>query len=164
MPPTPDLSALEGWFLYLTAGLGAFLVALWIGLVYWTYRDMRSRSRDRLLRILAAVLVALLHLPGAVIYLILRPPRTLDEEYQHTLEEEALLSEIEDRPVCPGCNTRASAEWQVCPVCLTRLRKPCLACGRLLELPWKVCAYCGTPVPGVRAEAPTADELTPFIE
>ena len=35
---------------------GAFLVALWVALVVWTYRDMRSRHHDRLVPILAAAI------------------------------------------------------------------------------------------------------------
>src|SRR3989304_8390836 len=104
---------LNGALLYLTAIFGGFLAALWLGLVIWTYRDIRARTQDRLLQVLAALLVALLNIPGVIIYLILRPPRTLDEEYQHTLEEEALLSEIEERLVCPGCGSRAQGGWQV---------------------------------------------------
>ena len=37
-----------------------------------------------------------LFIPGVLIYLLLRPPRTLEEEYLVTLEEEALLRAIED--------------------------------------------------------------------
>jgi hypothetical protein len=164
MIPVLDLSSLHGWLLYLTAVLGAFAAALWLGLVFWTYRDARARTHDRLVHILAALLVAALNVPGVLIYLILRPPRSLDEEYQRTLEEEALLSEIEDRPVCPGCSARVRRDWQVCPACLTKLRKPCLACGRMMELPWKVCAFCGTPVPGARGEPSAAEEPAPISD
>jgi len=149
-----NLNTLDGLLLYLTAIFGGFLVALWLGLVFWTYRDIRARTPDRLLRVLAALMIALLNVPGVIIYLILRPPRTLDEEYQHTLEEEALLSEIEERPVCPGCGSRTQSNWQVCPSCHTRLRRPCSQCGKMMELPWKICPYCATPAPGVRTEAP----------
>ncbi|MCJ7708435.1 MAG: zinc ribbon domain-containing protein [Anaerolineales bacterium] len=153
MPLQLNLSTLDGLLLYATAIFAGFLAALWLGLIFWTQRDIRARSRDRLVHILAPLLVAFLNLPGVVIYLILRPPRTLDEEYQHTLEEEALLTEIEDSPVCPGCGSRTQADWQICPTCHTRLRKACARCQRLMELPWKLCPYCGTPAPGVRAEA-----------
>jgi RNA polymerase subunit RPABC4/transcription elongation factor Spt4 len=137
---------------YSAAVLGAFLAALWLALIFWTFRDFRSRSRDRLVRVLAALVVALLGPLGLVIYLILRPPRTLAEEYQHTLEEEALLSEIEERSTCPGCGSRTQSDWQICPQCHTRLHKPCSHCGRLMQLAWKVCPYCATPVPGVNAD------------
>lgn len=152
-----DLAALDRVLLYLTAFLGAFLAALWLSLVFWAARDMRARSQDRLARLLAPIVVALLGPAGLVVYLILRPPRTLDETYQHTLEEEALLSEVEERPACPACGGRTQPEWQVCAHCHTRLRKPCSHCGRLLELPWQLCPYCGTPVSPSRADIETME-------
>ena len=83
---------------------GALLAALWLSLVIWTFRDMRSRSRDPFAQILATLVVALLPGLGLVVYLILRPPETLAEAYERSLEEEALLQEIEERPACPGCS------------------------------------------------------------
>ena len=55
---------------------------------------------------MATLLVAVLNLPGVVVYLILRPMRTLEEDYQHTLEEESLLQALDDLPLCPGCERR----------------------------------------------------------
>ncbi len=153
-----DPTFLSGFTLVLTGFGGAFLVAMWIALVVWTYRDIRSRHRDRLVHILAAVLVAVLFLPGVLVYLVLRPAHSLEEEYQRTLEEEALLQAIEEQAVCPGCERRVRDDWQVCPTCHTRLRKPCHHCGRLMELAWNVCPYCATPAPGVRREGITMSE------
>jgi RNA polymerase subunit RPABC4/transcription elongation factor Spt4 len=155
---TFDPTFLSNLFLILTAFGGAFLAALWIALVLWTYRDIRSRSRDPLVQILSALLVAVLSLPGILIYLILRPQRTLEEEYQHTLEEEALLQALEDLPLCPGCERRVKDDWQVCPNCHTKLKKACNECGRLMELPWNLCPYCGTPAPGMRRETAVSME------
>jgi RNA polymerase subunit RPABC4/transcription elongation factor Spt4 len=154
-----DPTFLSGLTLILTGLAGAFLVALWLALVIWTYRDMRSRHRDRLVQILAALMVALLNLPGVLVYLILRPAHTLEEEYQQTLEEEALLQSIEDQSVCPGCERQIREDWLVCPSCHTKLRKHCHSCGRLMELPWNICPYCGTPAPGMRKEGTTMDEV-----
>ena len=156
---TLDPTFLSGVTLVLTGLAGAFLVALWLALVIWTYRDMRSRHRDRLVHILAALMVALLNLPGVLVYLILRPARTLEEEYQQTLEEEALLQSIEDQFVCPGCERHTHEDWLVCPSCQTKLRKRCHSCGRLMDLPWNICPYCGTPAPGMRKEGGTLDEV-----
>ena len=144
--------------LIITAWGGAFLVALWLSLIFWTYRDMRRRARDPLARILAVLVVAVLFLPGIVIYLILRPSRTLEDEYQHTLEEEALLQAIEDASLCPGCGRRVKENWMVCPNCHTKQKKKCHQCGKLMELPWNLCPYCGTPAPGMRRESTTLDE------
>src|SRR4030065_1055328 len=155
---TFDPASLTNILLILTAWGAAFLAALWLSLVIWTFRDVRSRARDPLARILAVLVVAVLVLPGLIIYLILRPPRTLEQEYQQTLEEEALLQAIEESPLCPGCGRRIKENWVICPNCHTKLRKNCHQCGKLMELPWNLCPYCGTPAPGMRREGLTLDE------
>ncbi len=155
---TFDPTQLRSFFLILTAWSGAFLAALWLSLVIWTYRDIRARARDPLARFLAVLVTAVLFLPGIVVYLIMRPPRTLEEEYQSTLEEEALLQSIEDVPLCPGCGRRTHEDWIVCPNCHTKLKKACHHCGKLMELPWNLCPYCATPAPGMRRENLTLDE------
>lgn len=159
-----DPTSLSGFTLVLTGFAGAFLAALWVALVVWTYRDIRARARDRLVQILAAVVVALLNLPGVLVYLVLRPPRTLEEEYQQTLEEEALLQAIEDQVVCPGCERRVREDWLVCPTCQTRLRKACHQCGKMMELPWNICPFCGTPAPGMRKEGGTIEEAVSILK
>jgi len=153
-----DPTSLNNFLLFGVAWGGAFLAALWLSLVLWAYRDIRSRARDPLSRILAVLVVAVLFLPGIVIYLILRPARTLEEEYQRTLEEEALLQSIEESSLCPGCSRRIKDNWLICPHCQTKLKKSCHNCGKLMDLPWNLCPYCATPVPGMRRENLTLDE------
>jgi len=155
---TLDPSALSNLVLVGTAFAAAFTLALWLSLTVWTYRDIRGRSRDPLLRILAVLVVAVLFLPGILIYFILRPSRTLEEEYQHSLEEEALLQTIEDTPLCPGCGRRIREDWVACPNCHTRLKKNCHQCNRLMELSWNLCPYCGTPAPGMRRDNMTMED------
>lgn len=148
-----DPTFLSSTLLVLVAFGGAFLAALWLALIVWAWRDIRNRARDPLAQVLAVLLVAVLNLPGALVYIILRPAHTLEEEYQRTLEEEALLASIEDQALCPGCERRVRDDWQVCPNCHTRLKKSCQHCGKLMELPWNICPYCGTPAAGMRKEA-----------
>ena len=160
-----DPTSLSNFMLLLVTWGALFLAALWLSLIIWTYRDIRARARDPLGRILAVLVVAVLFLPGIVVYLILRPRHTLEDEYQRTLEEEALLQSIEETPVCPGCGRRTQTTWMVCPNCHTKLKKPCHQCGKLMELPWNLCPYCSTPTPGMRRENLSLDEamqsLTP---
>jgi RNA polymerase subunit RPABC4/transcription elongation factor Spt4 len=133
-------------------------------LAIWTYRDITARAKDPLIRFLAVLVVAILFLPGIVVYLILRPQRTLEEEYQQTLEEEALLRAIEETPTCPGCGRRTKDDWLVCPHCHTKLKKPCHHCGYLMDLAWNLCPHCGTSAPGMRREGMTLDEaLQPLV-
>lgn len=134
-------------------GLGIlFLVSFWLALVIWTARDIHSRVRNLFIKILAVLLVALLLLPGLLIYLVLRPTHTLEEEYQRTLEENALVAGMENQDQCPGCERRVQPDWQVCPDCHTILKKTCQNCGKLLELPWVLCPYCASPIPGMKID------------
>lgn len=137
------------------AFIGAMLAAFWLTLIIWTFRDMRARSRDVFAQILAALLVAIMFLPGLVIYMLLRPRETLAEAYERSLEEEALLQGIEETLVCPGCGSRVQGEFVVCPACHTKLKKPCQTCGRALNLRWSVCPYCSTPALGGVQVQPT---------
>jgi RNA polymerase subunit RPABC4/transcription elongation factor Spt4 len=124
--------------------LAAVVIAFWLALVVWTWRDMRARSRDVIGQVVAAVSVIILFVPGLFVYLLLRPRETITEAYERSLEEEALLQEIEEHQQCPGCGQRLREDWQVCPACHTRVRKPCRACGRLLDLTWELCPHCAT--------------------
>lgn len=127
-----------------TIYLGAIVAVFWLAIVIWAYRDMRARSRDTLAQLLVAVVVAILNIPGLFIYILLRPRETLSEAYERSLEEEALLQEIEEKPSCPGCGQRVQHDWQACPYCHTRLKKACVNCSYLLELSWNICPSCAT--------------------
>ncbi len=131
-------------FLLLIVIAGVLVAAFWLAMVIWAYRDMRARSRDPLAQVLVAVLVGLLSIPGFLIYIMLRPRETLSEAYERTLEEEALLQEIEDKPNCPSCGQRVQHDWQACPHCHARLKKACTHCDYLLEIPWNICPHCTT--------------------
>lgn len=124
---------------------GVVLAALWLAMVIWTNRDMRARSRDPLAQLFVTAIVVLLNVPGLLIYLMLRPRETLSDAYERSLEEEALLQEIEEKPACPGCAQRVQSSWQVCPHCHTKLKKACYKCGNALELAWNICPFCATP-------------------
>ncbi len=160
--PLPSLSDISNMVALLAIPLAAWGTALWLGLVIWTFKDMRARSRDPFAQIMASVMVAVLMIPGWLIYLMLRPRESLIEAYERALEQEALLQQIEERPSCPGCFRPTLDDWGICPYCGTRLRKGCPGCDRQLELHWNLCPYCGTPsaptpagLAAVDADAPT---------
>lgn len=125
------------------ACLGAYIVAFTASLVMWTFRDIRSRSRDIFAQLLATLMVAVFNLPGLFLYYILRPKETLTEAYERELAEEALLQDIEEKQACPSCHHAVMPEYQLCPHCHTRLKKECQNCHELLHLKWNICPYCG---------------------
>jgi hypothetical protein len=69
---------------------------------------------------------------------------TLAEAYERTLEEEALLQELEDQKGCPTCHRRVLDDYIVCPSCTTQLKEPCPTCGKPLSYSWVACPYCAT--------------------
>jgi len=133
--------------MYISAALfvlGAYLLALYAGLVVWTFRDIHSRTRDILGQIMATLLVAIFTLPGLLVYWLLRPRETLAERYERDLTEEAILQDLEQQRVCPQCRRRIEPDFVLCPTCRHQLRAECKSCGRLLQPSWETCPYCGT--------------------
>lgn len=137
------LGSLGGLLFIVVFFFAAFVVIFWVALIFWTWRDVRSRTQDTILQITATLLVAVFNLGGLFIYLIVRPRQTLAELYERQLEEESLLAEMTERQTCPTCHYRVEGDFQVCPSCGTKLRRPCPRCEHLLELKWNVCPYCG---------------------
>jgi hypothetical protein len=123
---------------------GAYLVALWFALIVWTYRDIGSRSQSVVTQVMATLMTVLFWVPGALLYLLLRPRNTLDEAFQRSLEEEYLLQDLEELPVCHVCNRSVADEYMLCPHCQTALRDACGACGKLISVRWPICPYCGS--------------------
>ncbi|MFI5267540.1 MAG: zinc ribbon domain-containing protein [Chloroflexota bacterium] len=144
----------------------AYFVGFTFALVIWTFRDIQSRSQDVVVQILATLWVAVMNLPGLLIYLILRPSNTLVEAYERSLEEESLLQDIESRLACPNCQQRVQPDYLMCPNCLTQLKKQCANCSRVLLLKWVVCPFCAhesAPVavaPAPERRSPVEDEDT----
>lgn len=127
------------------AFFGAYLLAIWLSLIVWTFRDVRSRSRDLFMQLLSVALVIIFNIPGLLLYFLLRPRETLAEQYERELSEEALLQDIEEKQACPACQQKIQAEFLYCPNCHTKLKRRCDNCHRITSLRWNICPYCGAP-------------------
>jgi RNA polymerase subunit RPABC4/transcription elongation factor Spt4 len=127
---------------------GVWLLLLWLSIIVWVYRDIRDRTRDLGLQVLAVFVVMMFfpgfNIPGLALYLMLRPRETLEEAYARSLEEEALLREIGDEGICPSCRRFVERGWKVCPFCETQLKDVCRDCSQLLSFNWVACPFCGT--------------------
>ncbi|MBI5651457.1 MAG: zinc ribbon domain-containing protein [Chloroflexi bacterium] len=145
-----DLGALGSALQLLAAFFGAYLLAVWIGLIVWTFRDVRSRSRDLFMQLLSIALVVIFNIPGLLLYFLLRPRETLAEQYERELAEEAMLQDIEEKQSCSVCQQKILGDFLYCPNCHTRLKRRCDNCHRITSLRWNICPYCGAP-----ASAPT---------
>jgi hypothetical protein len=124
-----------------------FLLFFWIALAFWAYRDARRRSDAAWLPVFALAVNVLPYL-GLLLYVVLRPPRTMDEERALLLEEQALTegpAEVISRP-CPTCGREIELDFVICPYCRTQFARRCRACQRWLRLGWRVCPYCAEEV------------------
>ena len=134
------------------AFMGAYLVAFWFAMVIWTYYDIRARSQDTYVHIFATALVLVFHVFGLLLYYILRPRETLAEAYERSLEEEALLREMDARHVCSACQQRVEQDFLLCPHCRQQLKRKCAQCDHMLDLNWDICPYCGRTPDTARTE------------
>ncbi len=149
------------------AGLigGVWALLLWLSIIVWIYRDVRERTRDLGLQVLA-VFVGMMffpgfNIPGLALYLMLRPRESLDEAYARSLEEEALLREIGDEGMCLSCRRFVERGWRICPYCATQLKDVCVKCEQLLSFNWIACPYCATERRGTQESPSEAAQPVP---
>lgn len=149
----------------------AYAIAVWIGLVVWTWRDASHRAADNAERIFAAGLVAVFGLGGWIIYLLMRPQSTLEDRHFERLQHELLTREMTPA-TCGRCRRRVSDDFMVCPYCREELRMPCASCERPVQPSWVACAWCGADVaarapritwPAAPAPATSAPLPTPQV-
>ncbi len=130
--------------------LVGYVAVLWVATAYFVWRDARRRSTSTAFHLLALLLGFVPPFLGALIYLVIRPPRTLDEERALALEERSLLEAPDEDAVatrpCPSCGRQIESDFIVCPYCRTQFARRCTACDRMLRLGWDVCPYCAEEV------------------
>jgi len=129
---------------------GIYFTVLYVAVAFWVVRDARRRSESWLFALFAALIGLALPFFGVLLYLVIRPPRTLDEERALQLEEQALAEEeIVEVPTvrpCPKCGREIEQEFVICPYCRTQFARRCTSCGKWLRLGWHVCPYCAEEV------------------
>lgn len=145
---TTAIAEVSAVTLAIAAGI-AYVVILWVATAFFVLRDARRRSASIIFALFALILGFIPPFLGPLVYLVIRPPRTLDEERALALEEQTLL-DIERDPVpmrpCPSCGRDIETEFVVCPYCRTQFARRCHSCERILRLGWSVCPYCAEEV------------------
>jgi Double zinc ribbon len=129
-----------------------FGVLLYLALVYWTYSDARRRIVDPAL-VGCATAVSLFPFIGPLLYLIVRPPESLDDTQERELELEVTqlrLHQLESS-LCPHCDHPVESDFLRCPSCLRKLKERCGQCSRPLDRSWTICPFCEAEVPGSSA-------------
>ena len=127
-----------------------YLTIMYVAVAFWVVRDARRRSESWVFALFAGLLGLGLPFFGVLLYMIVRPPRTLDEERTLQLEEQALAEEeITETPTarpCPKCGREIEQDFVICPYCRTQFARRCTSCGKWLRLGWHVCPYCAEEV------------------
>jgi RNA polymerase subunit RPABC4/transcription elongation factor Spt4 len=127
-----------------------YLTVLYVAVAFWMVRDARRRSESFMFALFGGLLGLGLPFLGVLIYIVVRPPRTLDEERALMLEEQALQEEeLVERPTtrpCPTCGRDIEQDFVICPYCRTQFARRCNSCGKWLRLGWHVCPYCAEEV------------------
>ncbi|MGV8083095.1 MAG: zinc ribbon domain-containing protein [Coriobacteriia bacterium] len=131
-----------------------FAIVIYLATIFWTFRDAKRRGAMGWFWGLV-IAVSVVFFPIALlVYLVVRPPETLDEVRERDLDLLALEGELRHYgQTCPACDSPVSKDYLVCPHCMHRLRKACTNCGKALDLDWHVCPFCATKQPGAEIPA-----------
>lgn len=129
-----------------------YFFVVWIGLILWVGRDISERSLSRMYQTLCVLIMILLTPFGILIYLIIRPKKTLEDLHHEEVEENLwILWEIveerldvkdEEALYCPECEEEIEKEFIICPSCNCSLKDTCHECHKVIRESWSVCPYC----------------------
>jgi Double zinc ribbon len=125
-----------------------FGVLLYLTLIYWTYVDARRRLEDPTL-VGFATAISLIPFVGTLLYVIVRPPETLEDARERELDVETTRLRLHalESGLCPHCDYPVEPDYVRCPSCLRKLKDRCKSCSRPLDKAWTICPYCETEVP-----------------
>ena len=106
--------------------------------ISFVIKDAKKRYKRILFQNLAILIPTLFHLPGLLLYFLIRPAKT---QIEKSYEKE--LSELRDDLFsCPSCGIEIKEDFIFCPKCGSELFEHCENCGKAVKKGWKYCSYC----------------------
>lgn len=128
-----------------------YFFIVWVAIIIWVTRDIINRTNNVLFQIFSILTVLLWTPLWIVIYLLIRPSRTLFERYYEEASilegdlDDFNLSDFKDnlKKYCPHCNYEINSDYKFCPNCRVCLKKECISCKKELKPEWTICPYCG---------------------
>jgi RNA polymerase subunit RPABC4/transcription elongation factor Spt4 len=109
----------------------------------WAWSDAVERYKSVGVALLVVFLLLVFNIFGLLIYFIIRPRFTREEEYWDDLERRFLKYEAQGLGDCPRCGAEIQPSYVYCPECGKALRIKCKNCDMYLERSWKICPFCG---------------------
>lgn len=138
------ITLVQSPFFYFTLkGLLIYLGALWLFIVLFVGRDIIHRTNNIFFQIAVILLNMVLPIFGLLLYLIIRPSKTLLEQYSEEMEVQFLSEQAQEKEKCYQCETPLHADFLFCPVCATKIKTTCHSCGKRYFHEYQVCPYCG---------------------
>jgi predicted RNA-binding Zn-ribbon protein involved in translation (DUF1610 family) len=120
------------------------LATTWLGVLFWVARDITIRSRNLLVAAASVLLVLILNIPGLIIYLMLRPSATLEDNKDYALLYQSILDK--DVYLCHSCQLPVHAEHKHCAHCGVAQTLKCAECNYKVNAAWNHCINCGAEV------------------
>lgn len=110
--------------------IGYFFL-VWFAIIVWVTKDIIHRTNNIFYQILSIIIVLIGTPLGIVVYLLIRPSRTLFEKYyeEANISPEIDLSDFDDEPLhaqCRFCHKNIEKDFLFCPHCKEQLQKKCL--------------------------------------
>jgi hypothetical protein len=128
---------------YITLGsqlCAVFYIVFVVALAFWIWRDAQRRGA---MSLFWAIAVIPFSVATWAIYMMVRPPETLDDVHERETEIAAREAELHmTAAICPNCLKPVERDFLICPTCLKKLKRQCESCGRPIKLTWSVCPYC----------------------
>ena len=84
-------------FKTLELGVVIYLGVLWLSIIIWVTRDAINRSSSLLFQVMAILLNIIFPVLGILLYLIIRPGKTIQERYYEELEHQLILESIGEK-------------------------------------------------------------------
>lgn len=125
----------------------SYIGVLWLALAFSVIRDARRRAMSQMMWAVSMGLAFFPPFLGALVYFVVRPPQTMEEERALELElyDPAADGEAPNR-ACPHCGREIERAFIICPYCRTQFARRCGNCDRAMRLGWSICPYCATEV------------------
>lgn len=122
----------------------AYLLCLWLLFTLWVVRDIASRTSNPIVILTVFVFVLVFNIPGLILYMLLRPEKTVEEARALDIYH---MSQLEDNLItCHSCISVVRKSYNYCSVCGSDLYAQCEYCDHRIDPIWTNCVYCGNQV------------------
>ena len=127
----------------LLKGVLVYIAFLWLAVIVWVARDVIDRSKSLIFQVIMILLNIFLPVFGLLLYLIIRPSKTLLERYYEELEYKVFSESQDDKEHCVRCDEILKPEFIFCPRCEEKVKNLCPHCKHSFGGEFKICPFCG---------------------